>query len=67
MDAGEEKQRPHALIEARALPPECLQGRAFGQQCLGGRPLADAFDGAVALGRVGGGDNRDECAHEAPG
>ena len=60
MDAGQEKQRPHAVVEARARMAEGLERRRLGEQFVGRRRVADTLERLVADRRLVRLDDRDQ-------
>ena len=60
MDAGQEKQRSHAVVEARARMAEGLERRRLGEQFVGRRRVADALERLVADRRLVRLDDRDQ-------
>ena len=71
MNAGQEKKRPHAVVEARARLAEGLECRRLGEQFIGRSRGADTLERLVADRRLVRLDDRDQttgdhgAAHEA--
>ena len=60
MDAGQEKQRPYAVVEAGARVAKGLERCGLGEQVVRRRRAADALQRPVADRRLVGLDDRDQ-------
>ena len=62
VDRIQKKQRPHPLVEIRALVAEGFERGRLVEQLLEACPAADRINGAVPRRRIGCGDDVDEVA-----